>query len=69
MRKFLSLLVGMGIGAAIGALLTAFFSPVSADDLRAHYDRALDAGRAASAKRRAELEDELADLGKPSKAS
>lgn len=66
MRKFLSLLVGMSIGGVIGALLAAFFSPITADELRAslqsHYQRALAAGRKASAERRAELEEELREL-------
>ncbi len=69
MRKFLSLLLGIGIGAAIGALLVAFFSPITADELRedwaARQQRALEAGRKASAERRAELEKELADLRSP----
>ncbi|MCY3780146.1 MAG: hypothetical protein OXG78_07555 [Chloroflexi bacterium] len=64
MRKFLSLLFGLGIGAIIGALLVTFFSPLSSDEFRAHYERALEAGRKASAERRKELEKELADLGK-----
>ena len=68
MRKFLSLLVGLSLGAVIGALLATFFSPLSSDEiqtnLHTHYQRALDAGRAASAKRRAELEEELDELGK-----
>lgn len=67
MRKFFSLLVGLGIGAAIGALLVAFFSPLSSAELRAHYERALAAGRTASEKRREELEKELAELGKEEK--
>ena len=68
MRKFLSLLCGLGIGWAIGALLAAFFAPLTSEELRdnwqEHYDRALAAGREASAKRRAELEQELKELGK-----
>lgn len=68
MRKFLSVLVGLSIGAVIGALLAAFFSPVTADELQenlhTHYQRALEAGRQASEKRRAELEEELGELGK-----
>ena len=64
MRKFISLLLGLGIGAVIGALLVSFFSPLSSDELRAHYERAAHAGRQASARRRAELEEELAALGK-----
>lgn len=66
MRKFISLLLGLSIGAAIGALLATFFSPVSSEEfqtkLHSHYQRALKAGRDASAKRRAELEEELGEL-------
>ena len=66
MRKLLSLLLGAGLGAVIGALLVAFFSPVTGDEVRegwqARYQRALEAGRNASAKRRAELEQELEEL-------
>jgi len=66
MRKFISLVVGLLIGGGLGALLITLFSPVSADEFRAnlkeHYDRALEAGRKASAKRRAELEQELQSL-------
>ena len=68
MRKFLSLVFGLGIGWALGALLVTFFSPLTSDELRenwqAHYQRALAAGRKASAKRRTELEQELKELGK-----
>ena len=64
MRKFLSMIFGLAIGALIGALMIAFFSPWSSDELRTHYERALAAGRKASAARREELEKELADLGK-----
>ena len=68
MRKIMSLLFGLGIGWAIGALLVTFFAPLTTDELREtwqeHYDRALAAGRDASAKRRSELERELKDLGK-----
>ncbi len=70
MRKFLSMLLGLGIGWAIGALLVTFFAPLTSDELREtwqdHYERALAAGRAASARRRAELEQELEELGKGS---
>ena len=66
MRKFVSLLLGLGIGAGLGALLITFFSPVSSDEFRAnlktHYENALAAGRKASTKRREELEKELQDM-------
>lgn len=66
MRKIRSLLIGFGFGGMLGALLAAFFSPVTADEFRAnwqlHYKRALRAGRMASQKRRAELEAELERL-------
>lgn len=66
MRKFFSLVLGLSIGAVIGALLATFFSPVSAEEfqtnLQSHYQRALKAGREASTKRRAELEEELSEL-------
>ncbi len=70
MRKFLSMLLGLGLGWSIGALLVTFFAPLTSDELREtwqdHYERALAAGRAASARRRAELEQELEELGKGS---
>jgi gas vesicle protein len=68
MRKFLSLLLGLSLGWSIGALIVIFFAPLTAEELKAHwqdhYDRALAAGREASARRRAELEQELKELGK-----
>ena len=66
MRKFFSMLFGLSIGAAIGAILVSFFSPFTSAELRdnwqIHYRRALKAGRKASAERRGELEKELRDL-------
>ena len=62
MRKMTSLLIGLMLGIALGAVLTALFSPMSSGELRAHYQRALAAGRRASAARRAELEEELRGL-------
>lgn len=66
MRKLLSMLFGLSIGAALGAILVSFFSPFTSAELRdnwqSHYRRALTAGRKASAERRAELENELRDL-------
>lgn len=66
MRKFVSLLAGLGIGSALGALLIALFSPVTSDEfrahLKAHYEQALEEGRKASAARRTELEQELHNM-------
>lgn len=63
MRKIFNLLIGLGIGSAVGGLLVTLFSPVSSDEfkanLKAHYEKALEAGRKASVERRAELEEEL----------
>ena len=75
MKRLLSLLVGFAIGAAAGYALMTLFSPVSGDELRnnmrEHYEASLKAGRQAAAKRRAELEKELADLrsGTPTNGS
>jgi len=66
MRKLISLFVGLGIGSLIGMIGIALFSPVSSDEfranLKAHYERALEAGRKASLARRAELEKEIQDM-------
>lgn len=66
MRKLLSLLFGLSIGAALGALLVTFFSPVSSSEFRenwqAHIRRSVESGHKASAERRAELEKELDEL-------
>lgn len=55
MKKFLGLLLGAGLGAALAALLAHF----KGEALQAHYQSALAAGREASAKKRQELEVEL----------
>lgn len=63
MRKLISLLAGLGIGALIGAGLAALFAPVSGPELlqrlRAHVEDARQAGRVAAEKRQAELEAKL----------
>lgn len=66
MRKLFSLLVGFGLGFALSVILVTLFSPVSGkqitDQLKQHYQGAMDVGREAAAKRRAELESELQSL-------
>jgi gas vesicle protein len=63
MRKLLSFLLGIGLGAVAGVLLVTLFSPVSGrevrENLKDHYQNALDEARKASAAKRAELETEL----------
>lgn len=66
MRKLLSYLVGGGLGIAAGMALVTLFAPISGrelrQNLRQHYQNALEAGRKAAAEKRAELEKELADM-------
>jgi gas vesicle protein len=66
MRTLFSFIVGLGIGATLGMLVIAIFSPVSGEafkaNLREHYQNALQSARDASAQRRAELEEELTAL-------
>ncbi len=64
MRKLASLLLGLGLGAGVGALVVTFFAPTSGAqlvaNLKAGWEETLAAARVASAERRAELEAELA---------
>jgi len=64
MRKILSLMVGLGLGAGIGVLLVTFFTPTSGEQLvarlRAGWEETLAAARLASAERTKELEAQLA---------
>ena len=66
MRKILSLFAGFSLGASLGAGLVALFSPISgtqlAENLKRGYQETMQAARAASAQRRAELEAELAQI-------
>ncbi len=63
MHKLTSFLFGIGLGAIAAVLLVTLFSPVSGrevrDNLKAHYQNALDEARKASAAKRGELEAEL----------
>lgn len=64
MRKIASLLLGLGVGAGVGALVVTLFAPTSGSqlvaNLKAGWEETLAAARVASAERRAELEAELA---------
>lgn len=66
MRRLFSLLIGlvMGIGSAIA--FVTLFSPVSGEELRQnlkdHYENAMDAARSASEAKRKALEEELAAM-------
>ena len=64
MRKILSLLLGMSLGAVVGVALVMFFAPTSGEqliaNLKAGWEETLAEARIASAARRKELEAELA---------
>ena len=62
-NKLLSLLIGIGIGALLGAALVLLFAPVSGDtlvkNLKEGYADTLEEARSAAEDRRAKLEAEL----------
>ena len=64
MRKLLSWMLGIGLGAAVGMLLVMLFAPASGQEIIAQLNRGWDAtledARQANAQRRAELEADLA---------
>jgi len=66
MRKILSLAVGFGLGAAIGATMVMLFAPTSGEQLveniKRGYAETMAEARAASLVRRAELEAQLAQM-------
>lgn len=66
MRKLVSLALGFGLGAAIGATMVMLFSPTSGEELveniKRGYAETLAEARQASALRRAELETQLAHM-------
>ncbi len=73
MNKLVSLAVGFGIGAVIGAALVLLFSPASGEtvvkSLKAGYAETLEEARTAAEVRRRELEAELkARRGTPTRA-
>lgn len=73
MNKLISLAIGLGIGAALGAAVVLLFAPASGEtlikSLKASYDETLEEARSASERRRKELEAELKTRrDQPSKA-
>ena len=68
MRKLLSWMLGLGLGAAAGALLVMLFAPASGQEIMASLQRgwaeSLNEARRANGKRRAELEAQLAEIHK-----
>lgn len=66
MRRWLAFVGGVLSGSAIGTAVALLFAPPSGQGvparLRARYQRAVQAGQEAAARRRAELEAQLAAL-------
>ncbi|MEO8607008.1 MAG: YtxH domain-containing protein [Chloroflexota bacterium] len=66
MRKLISLVMGFGLGATIGAAMVMLFSPTSGeqlvDNIKRGYAETMAEARKASAVRRAELEAQLAQM-------
>lgn len=64
MRKLLSLMIGFGVGAGIGAALVMMFAPEAGDrviaELKRGWQETMAEARKASQQRRIELEAELA---------
>ena len=63
MNKLVSLAIGIGVGALLGAALVVLFAPVSGDqlvkNLKDGYAEAMEEARTAAETRRHELEAEL----------
>lgn len=73
MKKILSWLIGLSLGAAVGALLIMIFVPETGEQITARikqgYQATLQEARKASAVRRQELEAELAEMQSARKTS
>jgi gas vesicle protein len=71
MTRLLSWLIGLAIGAALGATLVYLFAPASGEQIKARikrgWDETMDEARNASQQRRRELEAELAQMQKKNK--
>jgi gas vesicle protein len=72
MRKLLSFLVGVILGALVGVTLALLLTPVPGKDLQAQMQERVQyiqsEVKSAAATRRAELEKQLADLRAPRKS-
>ncbi|MGB7341782.1 MAG: YtxH domain-containing protein [Phototrophicaceae bacterium] len=66
MRRLLSMFIGLAMGIGSAVAFVTLFAPVSGKELRenlkAHFEDAMEAGRNASEARRIELEQELAEM-------
>lgn len=64
MRRLLSLIVGMGLGAAVGVAIVMLFAPATGEqwvkELKRGWSETMEEARKASEQRRLELEAELA---------
>ncbi len=72
MNKLVSLAIGFGVGALLGAALVLLFAPISGDtlvkSLKAGYAETLEEARTAAETRRKQLEAELkARRGEPTR--
>ena len=66
MKKLLSLALGLGLGAVVGASVVVLFAPMSSSELVARikqgWSETMEEARRASERRRAELEAELSQM-------